>query len=134
MMSRNIVCIGGSIKFVCIKRRTPTLGQEKMELWTLDFESLKWKQEKHVFWEELRKQVIICTEYAHLQPRYPNLLPDGTLCLVLYNVLQTYHVKYDYLCNFDMSSKRLVSAGRFRHFDTTCPVVLGPLGLTSCAA
>ncbi|RLN41830.1 hypothetical protein C2845_PM01G29280 [Panicum miliaceum] len=114
-MSRTMACVQGSIKFVCIGHGVTPPGNKMVKVWTLDLDGREWNEDKSLTcpWEELWMKA--CTMNARLkgmqrplEPRYPVLMSDGVLCLLLPKTRHKRGVrvkKPDYICSFDMLNK-----------------------------
>ncbi|CAL4936501.1 unnamed protein product [Urochloa decumbens] len=138
-MNRTIGCVGGCIKFICIDRPRNHPANVMVRAWTLDLRRKEWKAEMGLLWKELWKQVeFMFMDHAELwdvEPRYPVLMPDETLCLVLRDMRPRRReppVEVDRICSFDMRSKRPLWDGIVRYYDTMWPVILPANFFTKC--
>ncbi|TVU44629.1 hypothetical protein EJB05_04075, partial [Eragrostis curvula] len=125
-MSRTIGCAGSSIKIVCIDRRR---GYETVHVWTLDLQRRRWKRDQGFPcpWNEFRKRIgfMNAAELRDMEPRYPTLMPDGELCLMLrWRDWVRAREETGYACSFDMGSKSTVWFGHYHKFTTTLPLSL----------
>ncbi|CAN6313769.1 unnamed protein product [Urochloa humidicola] len=130
--SRTMGCAGGSIKFICIDRSAASRGREMVFVWTLkDLDRQKWGRE--VFpWRELWDQVgFMDAGLRDVEPAYPTLMPNGDLCLLLPNMSlrlalrrEGRIVEEDYICRFDMRSKRPLWFGRVHKYPLVRAIIL----------
>ncbi|PVH31059.1 hypothetical protein PAHAL_9G048300 [Panicum hallii] len=92
---------------------------------------LLWKE----LWEQVAGRVLRYKDDVEmwdveLEPRYPVLMPDDTLCLVLQDVrpwrrrTKETPVEVDRICRFDMGSKRPLWHGIVDACHVTWPVIL----------
>ncbi|TKV90772.1 hypothetical protein SEVIR_9G051100v4 [Setaria viridis] len=136
-MNRTIGCVGGCIKFICIDRPRGHPCNVMVRAWTLDLDRKEWKAEKGFLWKELWEQVaFMFTDHAELwdvEPRYPVLMPDGTLCLMLGEMRPRRREEVDCIvCRFDMRSKRPLWHGTVVDYHIMWPVILPGNFFTKC--
>ncbi|CAN6297617.1 unnamed protein product [Urochloa humidicola] len=126
-MNRTIVCVRGCIKFISIDRPRGHPGHDTVKVWTLDLGCKEWKADKVLLWQDLWKQVrFMGAELWEIEPRYPILMPDDTLCLMMWDkrCRRDPDEEVDCICRFDMLSKTLLWHGVVRYYDTMSPVTL----------
>jgi len=138
-MDRTIGCIGGCIKFICIDRPRGRSGNWMLRFWTLDLGRKKWQAEEGLLWKELWEQIDFMgsARLWDVEPRYPVLMPDDTLCLVLEDMRHRRvwspvdSVEVDCICRFDIFSKTPVWHGKVGHY-SIWPVMLPGDFFTKC--
>ena len=137
-MDRTIGCIAGRIRFICIDRPRGHSGNAMLRFWTLDLGRKKWQAEEGLLWKELWEQIDFMgsARLWDAEPRYPVLMPDDTLCLVLEDMRHRRvwspvdSVEVDCICRFDIFSKTPVWHGNVGHFMR--PVILPGDLFTKC--
>lgn len=136
-MKRTVGCVKGSIRFVCISHSVDT-GDEVLKIWTLDLVHRRWKEEKdsHCPWKELWKEIgFMNLQLRDVEPQFPILMPDGALCLLLCDMRKpstSVLAKEEYICSFDMPSKKPRWYGRVWNYSVAGPVILPYNLFTKC--
>ncbi|PUZ36614.1 hypothetical protein GQ55_9G052100 [Panicum hallii var. hallii] len=128
-MNRTIGCAGGRVKFICIDRPR---GHPCNTMVRLPERGLLWKE----LWEQVAGRVLRYRD--DVEPLYPVLMPDDTLCLVLQDVrpwrrttVET-PVEVDRICRFDMRSKRPLWHGISHDRHVAWPIILPGDFFTKC--
>jgi hypothetical protein len=125
-VSRTMGSVDGSIKFVCI-------NDGVVKVLTLDLDSHRWEDEKGFPcpWIELWKQLVNADAKLRnvepLEPKFPVLMPNGALCLLLCdaNYFRQGHKEnmVNYICSFDMRTRTLLTLGRVHDYRRSWPVI-----------
>lgn len=136
-MSRTMGCVQGSVKFVCICRRSghgDRSGDEMaVKVWSLDMDHKLWKEDKGFpcLWKDLWKEachmnvelrdVLLCPE-----PQYPVLTSDGALSFLLPSMLlrRSCGKEGDYICYFEIVRKRCLFFGQVRGYHSIGEFIL----------
>ncbi|CAN6297474.1 unnamed protein product [Urochloa humidicola] len=133
--NRTMGCVGGSIKFICITRHdvTTRVGYHMVRVWTLDLDHQQWKEDRGFpcmwkdFWKRCCQMDSKLNHLLTLDPQFPILTSDGALSLLLpnsNNILGRRRKEADYICSFDMASKRCLWFGHVFRYDSIEPVIL----------
>ncbi|XP_062209448.1 uncharacterized protein LOC133911265 [Phragmites australis] len=123
---RTMGCVAGSIRFVCIDR-SRRRGGVNVSVWTLDLATQLWTKDKEFRAKELWSQWSFQREgLPEMEPRFPVLMADGTLCLLLRNKPKRMEdPTEDYICNLDLGRMCVLWSGRLRQYHTDAhPVIL----------
>jgi hypothetical protein len=122
--SRTIGSVDGSIKFVCI-------NDGMVKVLTLDLDSHRWEDEKGFPcpWIELWKQLVSADAKLRnvepLEPKFPILMPNGALCLLLCDADEQAPIdgQVNYICSFDMRTRTVLTLGRVQDYRPNWPVI-----------
>ncbi|TKV91011.1 hypothetical protein SEVIR_9G066300v4 [Setaria viridis] len=120
----------GAIRFVCIDR-SRRLGDVTVTLWSLDMAARRWTKERSFRARELwRRWSFRRRGLPEMEPRFPVLMADGTLCLLVRNKPRTWDDERveDYICNLDLESMSVRWSGRFRQYHCYERPVILPSG------
>jgi len=108
-----------------------------LRFWTLDLGCKKWKAEEGLPWKELWEPIDFMGNagLGDVEPRYPVLMPDDTLCLVLRDMRPRRgspvdSVEVDRICRFDIFSRAPLWHGNVRH--SIWPIILPGDFFTKC--
>ncbi|TVU44797.1 hypothetical protein EJB05_04255, partial [Eragrostis curvula] len=113
-INRTMHRVGDVVKFVCIDRSSMVVT-----VWTLEMpeekwlpsSKKKWNEDKRFVWTDIDHLFRFCPQsLPRTPPRFPILMPDGTLSLVLpYKRITESDPRVDCVCNLDLrGSKSLV--------------------------
>ncbi|OEL27039.1 hypothetical protein BAE44_0011942 [Dichanthelium oligosanthes] len=123
---RTMAYVAGSIRFVCIDR-SRRLGNVNISVWNLDPATKVWTNYKNFLAKELwRLWTFKKDMLPEMEPRFPVLMADGTLCLLLRNKPEEMEdPAEDYICNIELPLLKVRWSGRLSQYHT-CehPIVL----------
>ncbi|PUZ48077.1 hypothetical protein GQ55_7G216300 [Panicum hallii var. hallii] len=84
---RTMACVNGSIRFVWIDRSCP-LGNVNISVWDLDPATKQWTKYRNFLAKVLwRLWSFKVGNLPEMEPRFPILMADGSLCLLIHNIL-----------------------------------------------
>ncbi|CAN6303312.1 unnamed protein product [Urochloa humidicola] len=100
---RTMAYVNGSIRFVWIDRSSP-LGNVNISVWDLDLATSRWTNYKSFFAKELWRLWSFKTDnLPEMEPRFPTLMADGSLCLLIRSKPKRREdPAEDYICNVEL--------------------------------
>ncbi|WVZ60777.1 hypothetical protein U9M48_010757 [Paspalum notatum var. saurae] len=126
-IDRTSALVNGTIRFVYIDRARPG-GNVIVCVSDLDLETKVWKNCKTFLAKELWRLWSFKEGLPETEPRFPVLMADGTLCLLLCNKPKKGYADptdEDYICNVELSNLTVLWSARLRkHHTIDAPPIL----------